>query len=149
MTTVLLLKYFLFHLFHVLVFRMVRLKRRPRVRYSERDPKRRKGTVDDSEDDELAGVVGNAGDVQQDDEFQDLWSTLPLELKERVLQHLPTSSVVRFACTLSTEWHWTFLGGCQKYPKGFVDTFLRPILLGSILATIQRYSRAIKSYIRP
>ncbi len=73
-------------------------------------------------------------------------ANLPLELKERVLQDLPTSSVVQFACTLSTEWHWTFLGGCHMHPKGFVDTYLRPIFLGSILAMIQRYSMAI-SYI--
>jgi hypothetical protein len=79
-------------------------------------------------------------------EFHSLWSQLPLELKERFLQDLPTSSVVQFACTLSTEWHWTFLGGCHKYPKGFVDTYLHPIFLGSILALIQRYSIAI-SYI--
>jgi len=29
--------------------------------------------------------------------------------------HLPTSSVVQFVCTLSNDWHWTFLDGCHKY----------------------------------
>jgi hypothetical protein len=126
---------------------MVRVKRKLKVRYCKSDAKRQKSIEDESEDDELEGVVSKFGEAQQHGEFHSLWSQLPLELKERVLQDLPTSSVVQFACKLSTEWHWTFLGGCHKYPKGFVDTYLCPILLGSILAMIQRYSIAI-SYIR-
>ncbi len=119
------------------------MKRKLKVRYCKSDAKRQKSIEDEYEDDELEGVVSKFGEAQQDS----LWSQLPLELKERVLHDLPTSSVVQFACTLRTEWHWTFLGGCHKYPKGFVDTYLCPILLGSILAMIQRYSIAI-SYIR-
>jgi hypothetical protein len=126
---------------------MVRVKRKLKVSNCKRDAKRQKSIEDEYEDDELEGLVSKFGEAQQHDEFHSLWSQLPLELKERVLQDLPTSSVVQFACTLSTEWHWTFLGGCHKYPKGFVDMYLRPILLESILAMIQRYSIAI-SYIR-
>jgi len=92
---------------------MVRVKRKLKVRYCKSDAKRQKSIEDEYKDDELEGVVSKFGEAQQHDEFHSLWSQLPLELKERVLQDLPTSSVVQFACTLSTEWHWTFLGGCR------------------------------------